>query len=289
MVMQREMVIERSKFDNLLYLRRLNREMNTRKLSAKKPHNKLRVKSGRFHVYVRGFDSRRVFIDDEDHMMFLIIVNEVLKEMSFIVYGYILMVNHFHLLIETNELPMVMGQIMFRYSLWYKRKHPAVVKVFETPYGSSPIYNPVRFKDCFLYILSNAKRARMCEKHEDYFWSSANQYFAKRPHLLDSYIEVNKSYALQEYSSAETFNQDVNTYNPFKKDGKRTLRWYVSDSQVADFFKRLVNSRDFKKLDNSEIEYIIRSLRYDCSATYYQIRMFTNKSLHYIRKVLATP
>lgn len=283
------MVMERSKFDNLLYLRRLNREMNSRKSAVKKSKKRSRVKSGNFHVYVRGFDSRRVFVDDEDHMMFLIIVNEVLKETNFIIYGYIIMVNHFHLLIETNDLPAVMGQIMFRYSLWYKRKHPAVVKVFETPYGSSPIYNPVRFKDCFLYILSNAKRARMCEKHEDFVWSSANQYFAKRSHLLDSYIEVNKSYALQEYSSEEAFNLDVNTYKPFRKDGKRTLRCYVSDSYVADFFKRLVNNKDVRTLDNAEIVYIIKSLRYDCSATYSQIRAHINKSLNYIRKVLATP
>ena len=129
----------------------------------------------------------------------------------------------------------------------------------------------------------------MCEKHEDFFWSSANQYFAKRSHLLDSYIEVNKSYALQEYSSEEAFKLDINTYKPFRKDGKRILRCYVSDSYVADFFKRLVNNKDVRTLDNAEIVYIIKSLRYDCSATYSQIRAHINKSLNYIRKVLATP
>lgn len=165
---------------------------------------KHRVINGKFHVYVRGFQRRELFHDDEERMMFLIIVNEVLAETKSTLYAYILMDNHVHLLLETKELSTLMGQILYRYSRWYKRKWPIVMKVFDTPYGSSPISRPSTFYDTFLYLLSNAKRAKLCEVHQDYFWSSANQYFSGGKHLLDSYIKVDTTYAEQEFKNVKT-------------------------------------------------------------------------------------
>lgn len=246
---------------------------------------KHRVINGKFHVYVRGFQRRELFHDDEERMMFLIIVNEVFAETKSTLYAYILMDNHVHLLLETKVLSTLMGQILYRYSRWYKRKWPIVMKVFDTPYGSSPIIRPSTFYDTFLYLLSNAKRAKLCEVHQDYFWSSANQYFSGGKHLLDSYIKVDTTYAEQEFKNVKTLDKIVNEYFPRLREAKPIVRRYSSDAQVASYFNLLINKRDIKSLEKRELNYIIRCLRFNCYATYPQIMVHIPRSLNYIRNI----
>jgi len=276
---------EKAVFDNMLIQRKMFRQLSLRKTVRRVKSREVRETKGKFHIFVRGFASRTLFHSDEERVMFLIIVNEVLEETGSKMFAFILMDNHFHFILESNNLSILMGQILFRYSRWYKRRWPAVVKVFDTPFGSSPIKRPTTFKDTFLYVMSNAKRAKMCFKHQDYFWSSANQYFSTGTHLLDCYIKVDKGYVLEEFGSEYKFSQEVNSYFPFRKDGKRVLRKYVSDNQVAEYFKRLVNNRDIKMIDKASLDCIIKSLRFDCSATYIQISYHIPRSVDYIRKV----
>ena len=170
-----------------------------------------------------------------------------------------------------------MGQIMFRYTMWYKRQYPVIKSVFDTPFGSSPLYKSSLIKETFLYLLSNAKRANMCRVHEEYFWSSANQYFSGGRHLLDKYIEVDASYALSNYSSAYTLNKEVNEFKPIFKDDK-----------VFSYFNSLLKNRIIRDIDSEEVAFIIKSLRFNCHATYSQIKYLVPRSFENIRKVCKT-
>lgn len=281
---------KRSKFNNMLIQRRMVKEANMRPVTnSTRPKRvnrvKCRVTKGKFHVYVRGFQKRELFHDDDERIMFLIIVNEVVVETKSTLYAYILMDNHFHFLLYSNDLPALMGQILYRYSRWYKRRWPIVMKVFDTPYGSCPITRPSTFYDTFLYLLSNAKRARMCEHHQDYFWSSANQYFAAGRHLLDSYIKVDTTYVQENFKTERALDKLVNEYTPRPGDGKPPIRKFSSDAQVANHFHFLVNGRSVNTLEKRELDYIIKSLRFNCHATYPQIMCHIPRSLNYIRNI----
>lgn len=181
-----------------------------------------------------------------------------------------------------------MGYVMLRYTMWYKRKYPVIKSVFDTPFGSSPLYKSSLIKETFLYLLSNAKRANLCRVHEKYFRISANQYFSGGRHLLDKYIEVDVSYALSNYSSAYILNKEVNEFKPIFKDGKVPLRKRTPDDKVFSYFNSLLKNRIIRDIDSEEVAFIIKSLRFNCHATYSQIKYLVPRSFEKIRKVCKT-
>ena len=58
-------------------------------------------KTGYHHIYNRGLERRVVFLESSDKEKFLDIVCEVAKHYDFVIHGYALMDNHYHL--KTNE------------------------------------------------------------------------------------------------------------------------------------------------------------------------------------------
>ena len=64
-----------------------------------------RVKSstGIYHVMFKGIDSRNIFMDDEDKMVFMEKLNRAKETGEFKIYAYCLMDNHYHLILENSS------------------------------------------------------------------------------------------------------------------------------------------------------------------------------------------
>ncbi|MCK9274959.1 MAG: transposase [Syntrophales bacterium] len=56
-----------------------------------------------YHVTCRGNERRLIFQDDVDRYKFLDILGASLKNFDVSLHGYVLMNNHFHLIVETND------------------------------------------------------------------------------------------------------------------------------------------------------------------------------------------
>ena len=56
-----------------------------------------------YHVMARGNDGRKVFLKDRDYEAFLEGVAAARKRYPFYLYAYVLMSNHFHLLLEVQH------------------------------------------------------------------------------------------------------------------------------------------------------------------------------------------
>jgi len=56
-----------------------------------------------YHVMCRGDRREAIFHDDDDRRMMLQTLGEVCGRTGFAVHSYVLMTNHYHLLIETPE------------------------------------------------------------------------------------------------------------------------------------------------------------------------------------------
>ncbi len=54
-----------------------------------------------YHVTTRGDGASDIFVDDQDRLLFLTVLGEVVSRTGWIVHAYVLMDNHYHLLIET--------------------------------------------------------------------------------------------------------------------------------------------------------------------------------------------
>lgn len=57
-----------------------------------------------YHVTSRGNERRKIFYSKKDYEKFKEYVGEAKEKYRFILHGYVLMTNHYHLLIETPPL-----------------------------------------------------------------------------------------------------------------------------------------------------------------------------------------
>ena len=58
---------------------------------------------GRYHATARGNERRNIFRDDTDRFHFLELLSEMPERFGSRLHAYVLMDNHFHLMIETPE------------------------------------------------------------------------------------------------------------------------------------------------------------------------------------------
>ena len=54
-----------------------------------------------YHVFSRGNEKREIFVDDDDRRQFLDTVGEMSQRFNVGIFAYVLMQNHYHLLLRT--------------------------------------------------------------------------------------------------------------------------------------------------------------------------------------------
>jgi putative transposase len=104
-----------------------------------------------YHVTSRGNERRKIFKDDQDRKAFIEILGQSLKIYHVVLYSYILMNNHFHLLIETplGNLGEFMRHFTITYTSYFNRRHKRVGHLYQGRYKSILVD-----KDAYLSVLS---------------------------------------------------------------------------------------------------------------------------------------
>ena len=80
---------------------------------------------GWYHVTSRGNERQRIYRDDRDREHFLELLAEMVSRFRVRLHGYVLMDNHYHLLLELTEanLSRAVQWLNVSYSVWYNRRH----------------------------------------------------------------------------------------------------------------------------------------------------------------------
>jgi len=131
--------------------------------------------NGYYHVYNRGVEKRKIFLDEQDYAVFLsylkfylsppdddstIFSSNKLKNYYGLVdlLCYCLMPNHFHLLIRQTDL-MVMAELMrsllTRYSKYFNKKYRRVGSLFESRYKAVQVLTEEQLVYLSKYIHRN--------------------------------------------------------------------------------------------------------------------------------------
>jgi len=78
-----------------------------------------------YHVTCRGNEKRDIFLDNHDRKRFLELLQKSLEIYHVILYAYVLMGNHFHLLVETplGNLSEFMRHFNITYTSWFNRNY----------------------------------------------------------------------------------------------------------------------------------------------------------------------
>jgi putative transposase len=134
--------------------------------------------TGIYHIILRGINRQTIFSDDEDNEKFLQKLTACKKTSGFKLLGYCLMGNHVHLLIQEEKegLELIFRRIGASYVYWYNWKYRRSGHLFQDRFKSEPVENDEYLLTVLRYIHRNPLQAGLCQKPEDYKWSSYNDY-----------------------------------------------------------------------------------------------------------------
>ncbi len=132
-----------------------------------------------YHVMNRGDRREPIFRDAEDHRRFLETLGEACAKTGWQVHGYCLMLNHFHLVVETPQANLVAGMKWFLgvYTSRFNRRHKLFGHLFSGRYKSLVVDGS---GDGYLrtvcdYVHLNPVRAKLLRSEQalqEYRWSS---------------------------------------------------------------------------------------------------------------------
>ncbi len=115
---------------------------------------------GRYQVTARGNERRAIFRDDRDRRHFLELLGELPERFGTRVHGWVLMDNHFHLLLETPEANLSQtGQwLNVSYSVWFNRRHQRSGHLFQGRFGAVLVGGEGEWLEVARYVHLNPVR-----------------------------------------------------------------------------------------------------------------------------------
>lgn len=143
-----------------------------------------------YHVTCRGNERKEIFRDDRDREAFLNILFRSVNIYNIKIYGYILMDNHFHFLLETplGNLGEVMRHFNITYTSYFNRRHKRVGHLYQGRYKSIVVDKGEYLSVLSRYIHLNPIRTKQMRGKTvkekigylmDYKWSTLRGYIHK--------------------------------------------------------------------------------------------------------------
>jgi len=142
---------------------------------ARKP--RVHFEGALYHVIVRGNNREFIFKDDHWKQNYLEIIKRYKEKFGFKLYGYVIMDNHAHLIIEVTHIPLskVMQSIQQVFTQKYNRKLRRTGHVFEQRYKAILCDKDQYLLGLIRYVHQNPLRANIVVGL-DYKWSSYKEY-----------------------------------------------------------------------------------------------------------------
>jgi len=231
-----------------------------------------------FHVIKRGNNREYIFKAEEDKEYFLTYLDHVKVDGVFDLLGYVIMDNHYHLIIGTKEksLDKIMQQANNAYSKNYNKRYKRTDHVFGGRYKAILVKDDAYLLSLLRYVHQNPVRAKMCKQVKDYRWSSDQYYrnnIKKQVHIdkiLNMFSE-NRKIALEEYERfmdqaepiirAIDFYEDGEVIGDYEQntDPTETRNQNSTEDLLDELLRRVVaNEADFKLIKSASRK---RSLR----------------------------
>ncbi|MBU3213532.1 transposase [Clostridium estertheticum] len=110
-----------------------------------------------YHIMCKSITEVNLFKDTEDKKKYLSLIKKYKTLYNFKLYGYCLMDNHLHLIIDANgsDISKVMHGINFSYAMYFNKKHERGGHLFRDRFKSIIVANDRYLKTLSLYIHNN--------------------------------------------------------------------------------------------------------------------------------------
>ena len=153
-----------------------------------------------YHVIARGNHRRDIFRDEADRETYLERIEHYRERYRCVVYAYVLMSNHVHLLIETGAvgLSKIMQGIQFSYTQRYNRRHRAVGHLFQGRYKAILCDRDAYLWELVRYIHLNPARMKHPQDPWKYRWSSHRAYLGE-----GTPVKIQTDAVLKQFASSQ--------------------------------------------------------------------------------------
>ncbi len=175
------------------------------------------------HVIGRGIERRVIYKDDKDREYFLEQLADVLMKNKGQCYGWVLMPNHFHLVLVSGKegLSRIMRQLLTRYAVYFNHRHKRSGHLFQNRYKSVACEEDTYLLELVRYIHLNPLRAGMVKdlkELSDYPWSGHRTLIGKENRSWQARDEVLSYFGNKEKEAIKRYRQYIEEGVGQKKD-----------------------------------------------------------------------
>jgi REP element-mobilizing transposase RayT len=127
-----------------------------------------------WHVTSRGNERRQVFRDDVDREGWLALLGKVVVLFAWRLHGYVMMGNHYHLIVETPtpSLSRGMRHLNGVFTQAFNRRHQRVGHLFQGRFKSILVEKESHLLELLRYVVLNPVRAGLVRSPGEWAWSS---------------------------------------------------------------------------------------------------------------------
>jgi REP element-mobilizing transposase RayT len=140
-----------------------------------------------YHVMTRGNERKAIYRDDQDRQRFLETLGEMVERFSVRLHAYVLMPNHYHLLLETPlaNLSQAVGWLQVTYTVRFNRRHRRSGHLFQGRFKAQLVEADEYAQGLVEYVHLNPVRPRRkgeriaaerAAELDAYRWSSHRAY-----------------------------------------------------------------------------------------------------------------
>jgi putative transposase len=202
------------------------------------------------HVIQRGNNRQAIFVSPENHQTLLDLMAESAKRFEVDVHAYVLMNNHFHLLLTPHTetgLPLMMQAVGRRYVRYFNDLQGRSGTLWEGRYRSTVIEAERFLLACMAYIDLNPVRAGLVAQARDYPWSSYGHYTGQRidklitPHSL--FWELGNTPFAREAAYADMVQAGLNMVQQTALTDSALNGWALGSPEFVDDLQKKTRRR----------------------------------------------
>ena len=146
--------------------------------------------TGIYHVMLRGVNKQTIFEQAGDYRKFIGLLWQSVAPTDELgkplpprcdIYAYCLMPNHVHLIVQEKHecLSEIVKRIATAYALYFNKKHERCGHLFQDRFRSEPVNDEAYFVTLLRYVHQNPIAGGLCQRVEDYTWSSWGEFIGQ--------------------------------------------------------------------------------------------------------------
>ena len=235
-----------------------------------------------YHITCRGIERRKIFMDDKDRSRFFALLTGSLETYQVVLNAYIMMTNHFHLLLQTKKANCseFMRHFNICYTGWFNWRHNRCGNLYQGRYKAYLVDADNYLLEVSRYLHLNSVRVRgmgsldyqdKWQHAKGYQWSSLPGYMSERRAIsvIDYDLILSMVGGRRAYRAFIIDGLKRGIENPFKKVRNRII---LGDANFARKAKRFLKRGSVREqpsyrdmvVSTLEPEVVLGILQRDC-------------------------